>query len=234
MIEVCVLTNLRRPALLLATLGNLARAGLPAVTLYCDNNPEPSPANHTRVYIDSLETLRRRCAAEGPSWALVCEDDIAVPVGLGEYLPRLCRQIEPHAGALGFATLFCSVGYRNWVAYHRVEAAPQFGRLIPNDCYAGTQCLLLPAASIDRLLPAMRSLHRSQPDWGGDRIIGEAACREGLEAWCHLPSLVDHRGRTDTTVQSVAENSAMIAADYVGNEWMTEDRRWPMGDRKWG
>ncbi len=219
MFELCVLTNLRRPEMMAATLRSLARAGLPAPTLYCDATAEPSPGNHTRVYLEALAALRRRCRVGGAAWALLCEDDIAVPAGLGDYLPRLCRHIEPHAAALGFATLFCSVGYRNWVAAHRVEAAPQFGRLIPNDCYAGTQCILLPAAALGRLLPAMRALHRREVAWGGDRILGEAARQERLEAWCHLPSLVDHRGRTDTTVRSVAENSAMIAADYVGDGW---------------
>jgi hypothetical protein len=225
MIEVCIFTNLQRPTLLSESLHSLTRSGLRAVTLYCDATGEPSPANHARAYLEALETVAWRCNASGSAWALLCEDDIAVPVGFGDYLPRLCSLLQPHRESLGFATLFCSAGYRDWAAAHPVQEAPPFGKLIPNDCFAGTLCLLFPVLSISRLLPTMRTLCR-KPDaaeWGGDRIVGESARRERLEAWCHVPSLVDHRGRTSSTVASRSDNLAAVAADYVGDEWELED-----------
>ncbi|MDY0165904.1 MAG: hypothetical protein RBS80_05125 [Thermoguttaceae bacterium] len=226
MIQTCIVTNLRRPEMLLETLRSLARSGIGAITLCCDANTEPSPANHAKVFLRALETTGRLCKAAGSDWALLCEDDIAVPVGFGDYLLRLCPLLQPHKDALGFATLFCSAGYRDWAAAHPVQEAPQFGRLIPNDCYAGTLCLLVPVASISKLLPVMQSVCRNPgaADWGGDRILGEAARREGLEAWCHVPSLVDHRGRTSSTVASRSDNLAAVAADYVGDEWKLEAR----------
>ena len=223
MIHACVFTNLRRPELLLATLGSLTRAGLHAPAVYCDGSDEPSPGNHARGYIEAMAAMTRRADAGNSAWLLLCEDDIAVPVGFGDYLPHLRSLLAPWQEVLGFVSLFCSVGYRDWAAAHPVAEAPRFGRLIPNDCFAGTQCLLFPPAAAGKLMPIMQACREKAADWGGDRILGEAARQLGLEAWCHVPSLVDHRGRTASTVTSRADNLAMIAADYVGENWELED-----------
>ncbi len=214
MLTTSVLTNLARPELLLGTVRSLARGGLPDVHLHVDL----AGRGHTAAYIAALEDALDR-ASDPAGWALLCEDDIAVPVGFGPYVTALLEKLDAYRDQPGFATLFCSLGCRDWVAAHKVEGVPNFGRLIPNDCYAGTQCILFPVASLAQLLPAMRALHRREPDWGGDRILGRAAEVTGLMAWCHLPSLADHRGRLESTLDSRADNRAMIAADYVGDAW---------------
>lgn len=225
-----VLTNLARPDLLDGTLCSLARAGLAGIRLHVDVVGQ----GHGRAYLDALHALaeagRDMPAPEG--WVLLCEDDIAVPRGLGEYLGMLCTLLRPHGRRLGFATLYCSLGYRDWVAAHPIAALPQFGRLIPNDCYAGTQCILFPAESLTKLLPAMRRCRAEAPAWNGDRLLGRAAELAGLEAWCHRPSLVDHRGRNSSTLASRADNLAMTAADYVGDRW--EAGRWKIEAGSWG
>ncbi len=229
MFDTCVLSNLQRPDLLAGTLRSLARSGLQTLTLYCDRSPEPSPGNHACVYLAALRAMTERAEADGSAWLLMCEDDIGVPVGFGDHLSHLCSLLAPQREILGFATLFCSLGYRDWVNAHRVAVAPQFGRLIPDDCYAGTQCLLLPICGVRQLIPPMEACRKAAPDWGGDRILGAAVQQLGLEAWCHTPSLVDHRGRQQTTVASRADNLAMVAADYVGDEtgsWELEAGSW--------
>ncbi len=212
-----VLTNLARPALLAATLRSLARSGLPPLHLHVDG----AGRGHAQAYLDALCRLAEagRNACPG-GWILLCEDDIAVPAGFRGYLGPLCAALRAHRGRLGFASLYCSVGYRDWVAAHPVGDALPFGRLIANDGYAGTQCILFPAESPATLLPAMRRCRAAQPDWNGDRLLGRAAEVAGLEAWCHAaPSPVDHRGRAESTLDSRADNLAMIAADYVGDAW---------------
>jgi len=214
MLTVAVLTNLARSEFLLETLRSLARAGLPTVHLHSDT----AQRGHAHAYLEVLASVAPP-VTDPAGWILLCEDDIAVPVGLGRYLDAVCERLALHRGRLGFATLYCSVGYRDWVAAHPVRGAPAFGRLIPNDGYAGTQCILFPAPSLARLLATMRHCHREHPDFAGDRLLGHAAERERLEAWCHLPSLVDHRGRLESTVGSRADNLAMLAANYVGDAW---------------
>ncbi len=219
-----VLTNLARADLLAGTLRSLAGAGLAGIRLHVDLCGQ----GHGRAYLDALHALAEAGRAADPAgWVLLCEDDIAVPRGLGEYLTTVCERLDAHRRRLGFATLYCSLGYRDWVAAHPVAHLPQFGRLIPNDCYAGTQCILFPIESLAALLPAMRRCRAEAPAWNGDRLLGRAAELAGLEAWCHRPSLVDHRGRHFSTLASRADNLAMTAADYVGDEW--EGGSWEMG-----
>ncbi len=211
-----VLTNLARPDLLAGTLRSLGRAGLAHLHLHVDR----AGRGHAHAYLDALRAMMepgRHAGRHG--WVMLCEDDIAVPVGFGGYLETIAATLQSHRDRLGFATLYCSVGYRDWVAAHAIEGVPRFGRLIPNDCYAGTQCILFPVESLAALLPAMLRSRAEAANWNGDRLLGRAAEWAGLEAWCHSPSLVDHRGRHESTLVSRADNLAMIAADYVGDEW---------------
>jgi len=212
MLTVAILTDLSRQNLFVATLRSLTWAGFPMVAVYRDQRR----AGHAAAYLRALGALLPKTG----DWLLLCEDDIAVPAGLGPYLQPLLDTLAPHRDGLAFATLFCSRGSRDWVAAHPVDGLRCFGRLIPNDCFAGTQCVLFPAASLQRLLPIMLDIHDRRPDWNGDRVLGAAAETAGLEAWCHRPSLVDHRGRFQSTLDSRADNAAMIAADYVGDDWL--------------
>ncbi len=217
-----VLTNLARPDLLTGTVRSLARAGLVDIRLHVDRIGQ----GHGRAYLDALHALAEPGGAADPDgWVLLCEDDIVVPRGLGKYLATVCEGLDTHRRRLGFATLYCSLGYRDWVAAHPIADVPQFGRLIPNDCYAGTQCILFPTESLAKLLPVMRRCRAEAPAWNGDRLLGRAAQQAGLEAWCHRPSLVDHRGRDASTLASRADNLAMTAADYVGDRWEPGDGR---------
>lgn len=208
-----VLTNLERPDLLAETLEYLALAGLSQLRLIADVERR----GQARPFLRALAWLLEESEPRG--WILLAEDDIAVPVGFGRYLSTVCERLEPHRARLGFATLYCSAGYRDWVATSPIEGVPSFGRLIPNDCFSGNLCLLFPRESLAALLPVMRAIHDANPDWGGDRVLSRAADYRRLEACCHTPSLVDHRGRYRTTVDSHADNLSAFASDYVGDDW---------------
>ena len=220
MLTTAVFTNLARPDLLTQTLKSLAGAGLEDVLLHVD----AGGAGHARAYLGALQAGLGAASPDG--WLLLCEDDIAVPRGLGAYLqetilPALeTYRAAPRTERLGFASLYCSAGYRAWVRAHQADTGvPGFGRLIPNDAFAGTQAILFPRDALAAVLDDLDATTGDRLDWYGDRVLGDVIGRAGLAAWCHTPSLVDHRGLLHTTLDSKPDNEALWAADYVGDEW---------------
>ena len=207
-----VLTAPRPNCLLGQTIDSLVEAGWSASELVIhDGSPPlghtPSPKWCTEAYRTLFRgALDRWTDEEG---LLVFEDDVAVCLGLKEYLERIPWPEDIRGIAM--VTPYCPTAYSNYGDFDKWHREDQ------RDTIAGTQSFIYTRRAVEmfvrQLDPDMPHEFHKDAYAGVDVQVGQIAKRANMHIWYHIPSLVQHVGICNSAVGFTTDLGTIYSAE---------------------